>query len=121
MAMTIHPTKNADGMINRAYTQTATYWGSPTSDGLGGQSYGAPIELLVRWEERQEEFLTAEGETEVSNAVVWASQDLDTLGYLYLGVSLVADPTRVTGSFRILQFRSIPAIRGHQFERRAFL
>lgn len=108
-------------MITRAYTQTATYWGSPTSDGTGGQSYDAPAELQVRWEERQEEFLTAAGETQVSNAIVWAKQDLDTLGYLYLGSSVEADPTRVVGAFRILAFRSIPSIRGSQAERRAFL
>lgn len=108
-------------MITRAYTQTATYWGSPTSDGTGGQSYDAPVELKVRWEERQEEFLTAEGETEVSNAIVWTSQDVDILGYLFLGASVAVDPTRVTGAFRILAVRSIPSLRGSQSERRAFL
>lgn len=108
-------------MITRAYTQIATYWGSPTSDGLGGNTYAVPVTLKVRWEEREEEFIDRNGETKVSNAIVWTSVDVDTLGFLYLGASTEADPTLVTDAFRILQFRKIPSLRGSQFERRAFL
>ena len=108
-------------MNTRAYTQDATYWGSPVSNGLGGFTYAAPVALKVRWEERQEEIITHGGEVKTSRAIVWVKQDLDTEGFLYLGTSTASDPATVHGAFKIQEFRKIPSIRGTSFERRAFL
>lgn len=107
-------------MQTRSYRQSVTYWSSPVSNGLGGFSYSAPSVLLARWEERLEEFQDHGGETHMSKAIVWLKQDVDTLGFLYNGVSTEADPTQVYGAFRILQFRKIPGIRTG-WERRAYL
>lgn len=108
-------------MFPRSYNEEATYWGAPVSDGLGGNTYNAPIQFFCRWEERQEEFVNSDGELKISNAIVFANRSFDTLGYLYLGVSVAADPTTVSGAWRILGFRNIPAVSGRVRERRAFL
>lgn len=105
----------------RGYTQTATYWSTPTSDGLGGNTWSAPVNVKVRWEQRKEQFKNTSGDTIVSNAVVWLLQDVDILGYLLLGQSSAADPTTVKDAYQIKEFQKIPAISGYKFERRAFL
>lgn len=104
-----------------AYNQIATYWASPVSDGLGGNTYSPPVILKVRWEERQEEFIDSRGETQVSNAVVWTSEEVSIRGCLALGEYSDFDPTKVLGANRILQTRAIPALTSGQVERRAFL
>jgi hypothetical protein len=103
------------------YPHTATYWGSPTPDGSGGETYDAPAALSVRWEERAEQEFDPQGETFTSMARVYTSIDLDVGGYLYLGTSVVVDPGTVVGAFKIRQFRRIPSLRGFYSERNAVL
>jgi len=108
-------------MISRGYTQQATYWGSPVSNGTGGFSYDAPCLIKVRWEDRQEQFPLQSGDIGTSKAIVFTQQDLDILGYLCLGSIDEFDPTKVHGAFQIKQFRKIPSLSGLKVERRAFL
>lgn len=108
-------------MIGRGYKQTATYWGAPTPNGTGGYTYAAPVTMLVRWEERQQQFNNEQGETLLSNAVVFVPEDVTVGGYLYLGTSGAADPSAVDGAYEIRQMVKIPDLRNAVSERRAFL
>lgn len=103
------------------HPHTATYWGNPQPDGSGGESFDAPVTLSVRWEERAIQDFDDHGEEFVSNAVVYAKQDLDIGGYLYLGTSADSDPTGVTDAYKIRQFRSIPDRLGGRYNRKAVL
>lgn len=108
-------------MISRGYRQTATYWGSPVPNGTGGYSFDVPTTFYVRWEDRVEEFSDDRGEVQVSRAVVYVSREVEIGGYLYLGMSVVTDPTTVDGAFQIRQTLSIPDLRNAEQERRAYL
>jgi hypothetical protein len=72
-------------IIRKRATQTMVYWGSPTSDGYGGNTYADAEELACIWEEKQKIILDSMGKELVSLAVVFVNQDLDIGGLLYLG------------------------------------
>lgn len=104
-----------------AYKQRATYWGSPSPNGLGSYSFAAPKILQVRWEQKQEQYINSLGETKISSAVVYLLQAVDVGGYLYLGESSSNGPHGVTGTFRIEQYVETPALRLGSPERRGYL
>lgn len=107
--------------------QTAVYWGSPQSDGAGGRTFDDPVELSVRWEQRQELFIDASGQESTSKAVVYLGQDVDIGGYLYLGdldglsSAEEGDPLTVGGAYEIRGFEKTPDIKADQFLRKAWL
>lgn len=81
--------------------QTAVWWGNPVPTGGGGRTFDAPIEITVRWQEKQELFVDAVGRTLTSSAVVYPARDLPAGGYLYLGIlddlpSNPVDPETIT-------------------------
>lgn len=108
-------------LITRVLRQTATYWGSPTPDGLGGYTYAAPVSLSVRWTDRQEVIQNSRGEEVVSRSKVFTSIDVESEGYLYLGTSSATDPTTVDDAFKIQRFDKIPDLTANEFLRKAFL
>lgn len=97
-----------------------TYWAT-TPDGFGGFTSAAPVTMKGRWEGRNELFRTITGEQVVSAAIVFVESDVDINGYLFEGVSTVADPTLVSGAMQIKQFVRIPDLRNLSHDRRAFL
>jgi len=101
--------------------QTATYWGSPVASGSGGYTFASPVAVDVRWEKRQELFITAEGKEELSKAVVYIGQDVVLNGYLYLGTSTEANPKDQEGSFEIRAFSKIPTLKGNYYQRKIWL
>lgn len=109
--------------------QTAVYWGDPQSDGAGGRTFGSayPIELSIRWEQRQELFIDASGQESTSKAVVYVDQDVDIGGYLYLGglddlsSAEEANPLTVDGTYEIRGLKKLPDIRADRFMRKAWL
>jgi len=103
------------------FRQSATYWASPVSDGMGGYSWDAPTALKVRWEDRQEQFANEFGEALVSKALVFTDVDIDTNGYLYLGTSVVTDPSTLSGAYKVRQFIKLPDLRQMINERKAYL
>lgn len=105
----------------RDYHQTATYWAPSTPNGFGGYTYATPVQIIVRWEYKQEEVVKENGETVVSRAVVFTSLDLANHGYLYLGTSTTADPTTVANAFQIQAIIKTPDLRNMTSERRAIL
>ena|SRR5256885_6192849 len=103
-------------------TQKATWW-SVSPDGFGGDTFAAPVLLDCRWENRQETFIGQIDRRElVSNAVVFLNQDVSVGDYLVEGdQTLQANPTGITGAFKIQRFDSIPDLRNLHKVRRAVL
>lgn len=104
-------------LISRMRKQTAVYWPSPVSDGRGGYTYGDAVEIVVRWEDIHEVFLSVDGEEVVSNARVYVDRVVDELGFLFLGEltdldsSALADPMLADGAFSIRKFEVLPNLR----------
>lgn len=107
--------------------QTAVYWGNPANDGAGGRSFDDPVEISVRWEEKQELFIDASGQEVRSNAVVFVGQDLDLGGYLALtdldslSSSEEGDPLTVDAAYEVRGWSKIPNLKGNKFVRKAWL
>ncbi len=113
-------------LVDVNYPQKATYWTPNVDDGRGAWSYGAPVVLDCRWEERMEEIVTSTAERVVSHTAVFTENVLEEGGYLYLGETSEPNPTVVqTGSkdraFKIRRISSIPSIDATFHENKAFL
>lgn len=121
------------GILTHSLNQTAVYWPNPAPDGWGGKSFDEAEELDpaedngVRWVQRQELFIDAQGQEQRSNAVVHVAQDVDLGGYLYLGTlddlssAEEADPLDVSGAYEIRNFEKYPDRRGTRFVRKVWL
>lgn len=123
--------------MQRAYKQSAVYWGSPQNDGSGGYTFAAPVELSpddnngVRWENRDElggRVFDKQGDIISCNAIVFLNQDVVEQGYLMLGTlddldsAGELDPKVVDEAFEIKRFDKVPAIGSTtDFYRRAYL
>lgn len=107
--------------FERLLQQDVTYWSPGTPDGFGGTTFGSPIYLKGRWEERSELITTPDGELLRARTRVFLDRDVVTGGYLYLGRSANASPAMVEGAHEILDFRKIPSLDATTFERRALL
>lgn len=113
--------------LTRNLKQTAVYWGSPVRGGMGGFSHADPVEIDCRWEDRQETFVDAKGQKQVSRSVVYLDQDVVRDGYLYLGdlddlsSAEEGEPTLVDEAYLIRAFRKIPNRKATAFERKAWL
>lgn len=101
--------------------QDVTYWSLVGLDENGDPTFSSPITIKARWEDTNEVNLSASGQTFISQAVVYLSQDVGLGDYLYLGVSVEANPINQKGSKIVMKYNKIPSLNGKHFERRAVL
>ena len=107
--------------------QTAVYWAPAASDEYGNSTHETGEEITVRWEDRVDLFVNAQGEDEHSQAVVYGTDLVVVDGYLYLGTlaSLTAqqqlDPTIVRGAYRVRQSKLSPSVGATQSLRKTWL
>jgi len=113
--------------LSRKLNQTAVYWGNPVNDGQGGRIFDEPVEISVRWEQRQELFMDSNGQEARSMAVIYLAQDVVLDGFLYLGTlndissAEEADPMILSNAFAIRNFESVPNVKATTFLRRVWL
>lgn len=113
--------------LTRNLEQTAVYWASPSPSGRGGYSYDDPVELDVRWEDKQEKFVDVNGQEMISGAIVIVDQDVDIGGILFLGdlddldSSEEASPGSVKQAWEIRKFEKTPNIKALGYYRKAYL
>ncbi len=103
--------------------QDVTHWPITGSDGYGGFTYGTPVRLDGRWEEKQELFLNADLEEVLSNAICYLNIDISPGDYLALGdfaTTPIADPTTISG-FRIRNYSKVTDLRALNALRKAWL
>lgn len=110
-------------MLNyaRNMPQTATYWPPADNDGFGNVGFDAPRTLACRWQEDAVLFRDAQGNQQVSQAVVYPAEPLELKGYLMLGESVAADPRSVAGAHEIRQRAQSPNLRGTLTLNKVFL
>ena len=107
--------------------QNAVYWAPGVSDGEGGTAFTQGVEIKCRWEDKQVNYVSDKGETEVSRSIVFTDRDVFLKGYLFLGLlqdltsSAGEDPTEEHDAYEIKSFNKIPSVKGNKFERTAVL
>jgi hypothetical protein len=115
------------GSITRNHKQDAVYWGSPTPDGYGGATFASPVEIKVRWEDSNIQFMSPDGNVELSKAVIFTGQDVVIGGWIYLGTLDIVgsanqgSPHLVDGASEIRAFNKIPNIPATDFEREVII
>jgi hypothetical protein len=104
-------------LITRMRKQKAVYWARNGVDAEGRPTYAAPAEIACRWEDTQEDFVTADGKTLRSTAVVYPENiardgDLYSLGTV---AGTNADPFQVPGALEVRRFARIPNLKAKEF------
>ena len=102
--------------------QRCTYWGNPVSDGKGGFTFDAAVEIDCRWEDKQELKEDWFGNRFSSQSSVLVNQDIDRQSYL-ANSTLVAlqaiatakgydmtNPRDFPDVFIVRQFEKIPMV-----------
>lgn len=111
--------------LTKFYKQTAVYWGNPVPDGEGGNTFDAPVELSVRWEEGFKKITDGKGNEIISQAVIYVPQEVDIGGWLWLGalddISSGDQPQTITGAKEIRAFTKFPNLKARVFQMRAWL
>jgi len=111
------------GIISKMRKQTAVYWPPGSVDAYGRPTQGTAVEISCRWEDVHEQFLSATGEEQTSNAIVYTSQDVELGGYLWLGAiaSKPAEPELDKNAYEIRKFEKLPNLKVSEFLRTAIL
>jgi len=115
--------------ITRNLKQTVLYWEKAASTGFGF-NYSDAVEILGRWQDKQELFVDAQGRERRSIAVVYLNRDVNVGDYLYLGeledlgdsssALDISDPSAVE-SYEVKAFKKTPNLRATAWERKAWL
>ena len=64
------------GIIKRMRKQNAVYWPFVSINQFGEKSVGDPVQIKVRWEDKNEEFLDTQGQIQMSKAIVYVDRDI---------------------------------------------
>jgi hypothetical protein len=98
-----------NAFIKRSCKQVAVYWGNPQDDGFGGRTFDAPVEIYVRWDDREQLLTVDEGEKVISRAILFLSQDLNVNGLIYKGgmtdftAEQLADPQSISSNICLVK------------------
>lgn len=113
--------------LSRKLNQTAVYWGNPINDGQGGRTFDDPVEISVRWEQRQELFVDDSNKKVTSRVVLYLAQDVMVGGFMFLGTlndissAEEADPLTLQNALVIRNFQSVSNVKATIFLRRVWL
>lgn len=109
----------------RTMKSYAVYWSVDTLDDHGQPTYSDPVLIGCRWDDVQEEFVSANGDREMSRARVIVDRDLEVKGVLMHGtlsdVSDQDDPKNNDGAWEIRSFSKTPDFKGKKFLRQVYL
>jgi hypothetical protein len=94
--------------------QTAVWWAVASIDSHGKEVYASPVQIKCRWEDVSVQFLDAQGEIQMSNAVVYTDRITPTKGVLMEGkLADITDPVNIKeneGAWEIRRFDKLPTL-----------
>lgn len=118
-------------LLIKMLRESAVYWPPVGIDPYGKPMFGAPIQITCRWEESNDEVLSADGEKTLSRARVFVGQDVQVRGMLFEGkLEQVVDQvnplnnTDIFGTpqaFKIIKYDRLPDLKARRFLRTAYL
>lgn len=112
-------------ILNRMRKQQAVYWAPAAPGDDGARTFAAPVQLRVRWEDKEQEVTDAAGTKFVSKTTVYTGEDVEPGGVLLLGTLFdvldAADPFANAGSVEIKRFDKFPTLRATDYLRTARL
>jgi len=108
-------------VITKMLRQKAVYWAPGSVNAFGEIQLGIPTEVKCRWEDKHDEFIDSQGETVVSNAVVFVDSNLAVGGYLWLGNIGVAPLDPKKDAYLIRKFEKLPNFKATEYLRTAML
>jgi hypothetical protein len=96
----------------RRLKQKAMHWVAGAKDGFGVVTFAEPAEIDVRWEDQQVRFINAEGNEDVSEAVVYTNASIAQGDYLFLGdeddLDSAQDALSQDGAYRVERVQDLP-------------
>lgn len=104
----------------RKLPHTLTRW-TVSRDGRGGFTYGTPVQIACRWQDKQEMFQDNYGVDHISKSVIYTAEELNLEDYVVKGTSMDADPTTVDGTYQVRQSGNTTDLRGTRTLYKAFL
>jgi hypothetical protein len=110
--------------IKKFLKQKAVYWGAPTPNGFGGYDYADPIEIPVRWTDKQELFIDYKGESVLSRARLMIDQDVEVKGMFALTTLLELSSSQApsdNAAYEIRAFQKMPDVRAKTYVRQVWL
>ena len=113
------------GVSKRFMKQTAVLWVAEAPDNFGKPTYAAPVIIGCRWTVQTVEFITPNGERELSRAVLIVDRDITLGSMVFLGT--IADltdednPRENDGAWEVRHFGSTPDLKGKKFHRTVML
>ena len=108
----------------RKLRDSITHWPLTGSDGFGGFTFGAPILLKGRWQDKNEVFITPNNEEVVSAAIVYLNTDIAEGDYLAQGDHAtvpIANPATLSTAHRVRNYGRSTDLRGLVALRKAWL
>jgi hypothetical protein len=100
--------------------EQAVYWAAVGFDRYGMPTYDSPVELTVRWNDKQDETLDAKGNTILTDVEVIVSQNLVPGSLMRLGL-LDETPDPPDQLKQVVGFNSTKDVRGRETFRSAKL
>lgn len=99
-----------------------TYWPVTGSDTFGGFTFGTPLVLYGRWEDKQELFVDAEGEEVLSQAIVYLKDNIAPGDYLAEGdQTSTPSPDTLPGAHRVRNYSRVTDLHSLNALRKAWL
>ena len=112
-------------LIDKYLVQTAIWWSYTGTDFYGNASYAVPVEVPCRWTDKNEQYMSSEGQVLIARSYVLVDRDMKEKDVLYLGTissAIDADnPKSNKGAFEIKSSAKIPWIDATWFLRKVYL
>ena len=116
------------GIITKMRKQNAVIWRALGRNAYGDYEFSTPQQIVVRWDELNEEIMLPTGQTIVSMATVYLPElstgvEADVNDFLWLGDLADApdDPQAAPDAHQIKKFSKIANLKATEFLRTAYL
>jgi len=111
-------------IIKKMRKQKAVWWQRSAPDHYGKFSFAPPVEIDCRWDDQGVEYRAAQGQTVLSNAVVYPDRILaigDRLQKGEMESDISEDPLVLITAFEIQRFDQTPNLKATEFLYTAYL
>ena len=107
---------------SRNFRDDVTHWPLTGSDSYGGFTFGTPIKIIARYQDSAVLFRSADGEEEVSKAIVYLGVPINVGDYIARGdLTVNANPTTIGDTYRVRQIGRSTDLRAAEELYKAYL